>query len=484
MLSSMLTSLKIEVDTAVDGKTAITLLEQAVQQGHPYDVVLLDWIMPGINGIETARRIKAHASLAKVPAMLMVTANGREEAYLEAKKAGLNAFLLKPVYASVMYNTLLESLGIQTTSGPRTFKKKIQTADLKQIQGAHILVVDDNSINREVATEFLEDVGMVVTVASNGQECLDALQHRTYDLVLMDIQMPVMDGLEVTRRIRQNNRFQDIPIIAMTAHAMAGDRDKSLAAGMNGHITKPIDQTVLYQTLKDWISEKQPGTLPPIPDRTNSVSRVDINSLPFLPGINQVEAFKALDQNKELFVKILYDFKKRYSDFPAILRELSVIGNWQEIQDKAHTIKGVSAYIGSSLLMRAAQNLEDALKNDQREDAASYLVSFINAFDEILSTLSVLPALQEEPLIQPNHNPMEVGWEKEVEDLVRVLIGQLRKGEVAAEEQFVNIEKILSYAGFNKQLKTIADLIDDIEYESAADMTEILLRSIQQQRES
>ncbi len=197
-----------------------------------------------------------------------------------------------------------------------------------------------------------------------------------------------------------------------------------------------------------------------------------------------MEAFKALDQNEELFVKILYDFKKRYSDLPAILRELSEIGNWQEIQDNAHTIKGVSGYIGSSFLMRAAQNLEDALKNDQREDAASYLVSFINALDEILSTLSVLPALQEELLIQPNHKLREVGWEKEVEILVRVLIGKLKKGEVTAEKQFVNIEKLLSGAGFNKQLKTIAELIDDIEYERAADMTEILLKSIQQQREN
>ncbi len=207
VLSSMLTSLKIEVNTAVDGISAITLLEQAMQQGHPYDVVLLDWIMPGIDGIETAKRIRANASLAKVPAMLMVTANGREEAYLEAGKIGLNAFLLKPVYASVMYNTLLDILGIQTTSRFPTVQKKIQTADLKNIQGAHILVVDDNSINQEVATEFLEDVGMVVTVASNGQECLDALQHRPYDLVLMDIQMPVMDGLEVTRQIRRNNQI-------------------------------------------------------------------------------------------------------------------------------------------------------------------------------------------------------------------------------------------------------------------------------------
>ncbi len=483
VLSSMLTSFKIKVDTAADGNSAITLLERAIQQGAPYDVVLLDWIMPGIDGIETAKRIKANASLAKVPAMLMVTANGREDAYQQADKVGLKAFLLKPVYASVMYNTLLDILGIQTLSGPLTVKKKIQTADLKKIQGAHILLVDDNSINQEVATEFLEEVGMIVTVASNGKECLDALQQRTYDLVLMDIQMPVMDGLEATRRIRQNGELKDLPIIAMTAHAMAGDRGKSLAAGMNEHITKPIDQTVLYQTLKDWISEKQPGTFPTIPDKINSVSIGDTHSLPLLPGINQVEALKALDQNETLFVKILYDFKKRYSSFPAILRELPLTSQWQEIQEIAHMIKGVSGYIGSSKLMKSAQKLEDALRNDQQKDAANYLVAFINTLEGVLSTLSLLPPLREEPVLA-NQSPVKLTPGKEIEEPIRILIGQLKKGEVAAEEQFAEIEKRLVGAGFGELLKSIKDLIDDIEYKRAANMTESLLVRVQQQRES
>ena len=477
VLSSMLTSLDIEVKTAIDGPTAIALLEQAVQQSHPYDVVLLDWMMPGIDGIETARRIKAHPSLAKVPAMLMVTANGREEAYMEAGKAGLNAFLLKPVYASVMYNTLLDILGIGTVSGPVTVKKVAQSADLKKIRGARILVVDDNSINREVATEFLEDVGMEVTVALNGQECLDALQLGTFDLVLMDIQMPVMDGLEATRTIRQNRQFKDLPVIAMTAHAMAGDKNKSLAAGMNGHITKPIDQTVLYQTLKDWIPEKPTGIPQTSACTSSGVSGKERFSLPSLPGINHVEALKALGQNEKLFVKMLYDFKKLYSSLPLILRELSETGQWQEIQQKAHTVKGVSGYIGSSGLMRAAQNLEDALSNDQREDAAQYLVSFISVLDEILSSLSTLPVCQDELPDQVQQHSSKVVCNED-KQMLRILMGQLKQGEVAAEIQLAKLEKQLAGTGYDPQLKIIAGLIDDIEYESAAEMVKTLLHRI------
>ena len=484
VLSAMLTSLNIEVHTAVDGHTALTLLELAVQQGHPYDVVLLDWMMPGIDGIETARRIKAHASLAKVPAMLMVTANGREEAYLEADKAGVNAFLLKPVYASVMYNTLLNILGIKTIPEPLTVTKKIQTADLTKIQGAHILLVDDNNINQEVATEFLEDVGMVVTVVSNGQECLDALQQKPYDLVLMDVQMPVMDGLEATRRIRQMDQFKELPIIAMTAHAMAGDREKSLAAGMNEHITKPINPTVVYQALKNWIPERQSATNPALSGNLAGTSTADQLVLPHLPGLNQVEALKALNHNEKLFVKMLYDFKKYYSSFPNTLRELSEAGQWQEIQEKAHTIKGVSGYIGSTLLKKTAENLEDALKNDQRDDAASYLISFINALDEVLSSLSALPSLPEKKSAQIHQSSVKGTWGGKVEKLMLILIEQLEKGEAAAEEQYVEVRKLLAGTGLDEQFETITDLIDDIEYESAADMAVSLLMRIQKQLEN
>jgi two-component system sensor histidine kinase/response regulator len=301
----------------------------------------------------------------------------------------------------------------------------------------------------------------------------------------MDCQMPEMDGFQATAafRRREGAGARRLPIVAMTAHAMAGDREKSLAAGMNEHITKPIDQTVLYQTLKYWIAEKQSGTIPAVASGTASVSTADALSLPDLPGINQAEALQALNQNKKLMVKMLHDFKRYYSSFPDSLRALSMAGQWQEIQEKAHTIKGVSGYIGSSHLMKAAQNLEDALRGDQRDDAANYLVAFINALDEILSTLSILPSLQEEKPAQVQQSSGKANWGREVEKQVQMLIEQLKKGEAAAEEQYIEVRKLLAGTGLDKQLETIADLIDDIEYDSAADKTGILLKRIQKQLE-
>jgi two-component system sensor histidine kinase/response regulator len=481
VLSAMLSSLKIQVDTAVDGLTAIACLEEAMDQDNPYDLVLLDWIMPGIDGIETARRIKANTRLAKVPAMLMVTANGREEAYVEAEQVGLDGFLLKPVYASVMHDALLEILGVESFSGPLAIREKLQADDLRQIPGSNILLVDDNLINQEVASEFLSDIGgMDVTIVSNGQECLEALERDSYDLVLMDIQMPVMDGLEATRKIRQNNTFRNLPIIAMTAHAMAGDKEKSLAAGMNDHITKPIDASALHKTLSKWLRGKKTTAKTEEPPPALAAPAAAALSLPHLPGIDQAEALKILNNKTALFVKMLYDFQKNFSSLPNLLRQWSVAGKWSDIERKAHTIKGVSGYIGSFSLLRAAEQLENALRNEQREAAVQHLSIFINALDDILSSLSMLPAREEERTPANVDTPLRDVRFEDVEEPLCNLITQLQRGELAAEEQFIVVEKLLSGTGFDKQVQELADLIEDIEYESAAEISKFLLAVLRQ----
>jgi two-component system, sensor histidine kinase and response regulator len=475
VLAAMLTSLKINVDTAVDGLSAITCLEQAIQQGKPYDVVLLDWIMPGIDGIETARRIKTNAILARVPAMLMVTANGREEAYVEAEKVGLDGFLLKPVYASVMYDALVDILGVDGVSGPVVVNEKHQPHDLEELRGARILLVDDNSINQEVAQEFLHDVGMEVTIVGNGRECLDVLENSTFDLVFMDIQMPVMDGLEATRKIRKKSRLKKLPIIAMTAHAMTGDREKSLAAGMNDHITKPIDAHALYQVLKKWLPKTALAAGARKPTATAAAPGKGRGSLPDLPGIDRDKALAALNQKPELFRKMLYDFQKSFGSLPTLLRELSAAGNWSEIEKKAHTVKGVCGYIGSFVLMRAAEQLENALRKEQREEAGHHLSSFIEALNDVLSSLAALPSLAGEQIPDQPETPAKEVRLEEVEEPLLGLILHLQRGELAAEEQFQAVSELLLGCGFEQQLQEMAWQIEDIEYEKAVESAKIIL---------
>jgi len=293
-----------------------------------------------------------------------------------------------------------------------------------------------------------------------------------------------MDGLEATRKIREHEELDKLPIIAMTAHAMAGDRGKSLAAGMNDHITKPIDQAVLYKTLEDWIPERGSGDAPNLRITSKSLSNNERNSIPPLPGIDMADALKAVDQNEKLLLKILHDFKNRYSALPATLRELSVVNKWIKIEEIAHTVKGVSGYIGASALMRHSQKLEDALRSDQQEAAANYLLLFINELDNVLSSLTLLPALQGENKPVENQFVEKSVLTKDVKEDLGLLIEQLKKGELTAEEQFVKVEQTLAGAHFDELLERIANFIEEIEYSSAGELAEVLLFKIQQRTES
>jgi len=251
-LTEMLGSFGITADTASSGEQCLSMLARAVDAGAPYQVVLMDYLMPGWDGVETIRRIRSDSRFAAPPAILMVTACTRERVLQQEGQVALDGFLTKPVGPALLYHSLLQVLG------PDAASHSVPAAgaaprDLSGLAGARVLLVDDNANNREVAQDFLAAGDVEVDMAVHGGEALRMVQERGYDLVLMDIQMAEMDGLTATRRIRAIAHLRTLPIVAMTAHAMAGDRDKSLEAGMNDHITKPIDPDVLFRTLRKWI---------------------------------------------------------------------------------------------------------------------------------------------------------------------------------------------------------------------------------------
>ncbi len=512
LLVSMLKSFGMEVDSAPDGQTAIDLLENTLAPPPYYDVVLLDWIMPGMDGIETARRIKAHEGLDRTPAMLMVTANAREEARMAATETGIKAFLLKPVYPSVMYNTLQESMGLAPDSPtdplvPRTSTDIGLSTAMENIRGAHILLVEDNAINQEVARAFLEDIGMVVDIADNGQACLDMIDQKTFDLILMDIQMPVLDGLETTRIIRNERKLQHLPIIAMTAHAMAGDQEKSLKAGMNGHLNKPVNPARLYQVLQRFIPEKKgkhiPGktceSTPPAMTETHlckSTAPQELKSpptsvLPPLKGIDQASALARLNHKPELLLTLLHDFKKTYHNHPAYLQELLAQNETEKIKICAHTIKGIAGYMAAQSLFQHAADLEDHLKAIEVTDPAppesttspgtvdlSMVHGFINEMQRMLNTLDQLPEPKQTTLDTlknqenrpptPRHHITDLDEEKQ--ERLKTFYELLLKGEFMAMELLPDVTKILKEIGYERELRDIMNSMDDIEFAQAADV--------------
>jgi two-component system sensor histidine kinase/response regulator len=255
VLSNLLDSMSIAADEAPSGREGIEMVHQAAARGEPYDIVYVDWQMPMLDGIETSKQIMALENF-PTPRLVMVTSYGREEVLKTAEDSGLDSVLVKPVTSSILLDTTLSVLRADDDdhSGIEDEQAEAQF-DISHLRGARVLLVEDNEINQEVALGQLEDAEVQVDVADNGEIAVNMVRSKDYDIVLMDMQMPVMDGLEATRIIRADSRFDQLPIVAMTANAMAVDRDRCLEAGMNDHIAKPIDPDQLFGALNRWIGQ-------------------------------------------------------------------------------------------------------------------------------------------------------------------------------------------------------------------------------------
>ncbi|MEA1650915.1 response regulator [Nitrospirillum sp. BR 11164] len=249
VMSAMLTSMSFRVDGAGDGRAAIAAIREGAAAGTPYDVAFLDWQMPDLDGMETARGIRA-LGLAHPPHLIMVTAYSRDDVRRAAERSGIEDVLIKPVNSSVLFDAVIRAIAGSETAEPKT-RAGETPSDFAALQGLSILLVEDNDFNQQVAVELLADVGVSVDLAENGAIALEKIAARRYDVVLMDVQMPVMDGLTASRRIREMGEMA-LPIVAMTANAMASDRERCLAAGMNDYVSKPIDPDQLFTVLARW----------------------------------------------------------------------------------------------------------------------------------------------------------------------------------------------------------------------------------------
>jgi signal transduction histidine kinase/DNA-binding response OmpR family regulator/HPt (histidine-containing phosphotransfer) domain-containing protein len=369
----MLESFSFEVSAAATGEEGITEIEAASKR-KPFELVIMDWKMPGMDGIEASRRIKKHRRLSKIPGIIMVTAYGWEEVMQQAEGVGLEGFLLKPVSPSMLFDAIMQAFGEAVPEVSRVAQRQAQEADaVKHIQGARVLLVEDNEINQQVAKEILEGAGLNVALANNGSEAVDAVKVDEYDAVLMDVQMPVMDGYTATREIRKDERFKDLPIIAMTAHAMAGDEDKSLQAGMNGHVTKPIDPDQLFSTLQKWIkpSDKRvqiqlPEVIDKDPEGVETIP--EEKQLPeSLPGFDLADGLKRLQGNKRLYQRLLLSFGKDYCNTANDIQAALDTEDFKSAHSLVHNLKGLAGNLAATELQTAAVNLEKLVKGVEKK---------------------------------------------------------------------------------------------------------------------
>ncbi|MBU4419626.1 MAG: response regulator [Proteobacteria bacterium] len=392
IMEKMLESFGFRVELVSSGEDSLTVLKDNQSLEKPFGLVMMDWLMPGLDGIETSRKIRQELKLT-IP-IIMMTAFGKDSERLEAEKAGINVFLTKPIYQSTLFNSIMDAFGKEAFISTVMEKRITTKASIykKRLKGIRILVAEDNPTNQEIARAILESAGISVEIARNGKEAVEAARRSHFDAALMDIQMPEMDGYEATKIIREDSRFTSIPIIAMTAHAMKGDEEKCLEAGMDGYISKPINQERLFYVI--WKSMRLQVPLSAKVHEVVSKETVvaKAGDLPArLPGINIEDALRLLNIDKDIFKSILIKFLKRNKDTMSKIRSAFESKDLGTLVQLAHNLQGSAGNIGADELHNAAMELEIASKEASIKPPTLSLIDELGtSLDKVLASLETL----------------------------------------------------------------------------------------------
>ncbi|NVZ07864.1 response regulator [Allochromatium humboldtianum] len=442
ILAEMLRFFHLDVATAPSGTTALSTLRNAAD--NPYDLVLMDWHMPGMKGDEAIRRLHRDPSIPHRPKVVMITAYGREGVRRLAEQAGADGFLIKPVSPSTLLDTMLSVLGRGRLLG-EAGRSRPDPAVSGRLAGARVLLVEDNEINREFAGELLRSEGLEVDEAGDGQEALEQVRRRDYEAVLMDIQMPVMDGYEATRRIRAladepgGERFARLPIIAMTALAMVQDSERSRAAGMNDHVSKPIDPDHLMQVLARWI--ERPADARPAPE-----SRPELADLPddllALAGLDVREGVRRIGGRVEAYRKQLRRFRQNYAGAVEELERLAREVGPARAEEHCHALKGVVGNLGAVVLHERLNAIDAGLKRGEPPDPA-LLAEARERLERLMAEIDALEAAAPPP-VAPSAEPLSPErLDALLGDLIEALnydlgavdplLGELRAGTAGGE---------------------------------------------------
>jgi len=462
-LVEMLHGLGVRADAVHSGEQCLVALERAQLDGQPYQVVLMDYLMPELDGMETIRRIRRCARDAAPPAILMVTACTRESVLQQEGELPLDGFLHKPVGPALLYHSLLQVL--HPSADATALSAPPATApgmpDIPRLDGARILLAEDNANNREVALDFMAAARMSVDVAFDGLQAVRMAEEGDYDLVLMDIQMPELDGLSAAREIRRNPRLAELPIVAMTAHALPSDRVRSLAAGMNDHVTKPIDPDLLFCTLLKWIdpARLQGRTLPQAlsSPAAQPPAMEPVGALPPVPGIDWRQALDNVGGQRSRLEKRAGSFVREYAGAPRILREALSGGDHARLQSLAHNLKSSGAYVGAFELSGAANRLEQDLRAGQLARLPVQVPALVASVENVLAGLAQLAAAALPRQADPHA----------VAQVIARLRAYLADDDARAEDALSELEGLLAGTAHAGALAPVRRAVEEIEYTAA-----------------
>ena len=463
--SEGLKAFAIRVDSVSSGEEAIRELSDA-DAHDPYQIVLIDWHMPGLDGLEASHIIKHGGLLKHIPKIVIITGFGREDIRTQAEEIGIEGFLLKPVSPSLLYDTLVDLFGISEIEDQRLRERKNDRA-IPDATGIRVLLVEDNEMNQQVATELLESAGAIVTVANHGAEAVRILTDGdgtpAFDVVFMDLQMPEMDGFTATKLLRRDPRLRNFPIIAMTAHALVEVCQRCLDAGMNDHVSKPIDPDRLLSTLLRW-AKPHPQQVLDSRSSFKPEKAFDEAVLPEIPGIHLADGLRCVAGNRPLYRDLLGQFAAKQGNAAAQISTALESGDHPGAERIAHTVKGVAGNLGITEVASVAQKLEKALCEGEI-NVSALLADFATVMGT--QTLAIETALlasaatrTEEMRTCPFNREASAGAIARLKLLLEVSDGE-------AEASFRSLQQALAGAIEKPYLDDLSASISDFDFDAA-----------------
>jgi signal transduction histidine kinase/DNA-binding response OmpR family regulator/HPt (histidine-containing phosphotransfer) domain-containing protein len=495
ILASTLISWSMQVQTAGGGSEALATLTSAATHRAPFDLVLLDWQMPEPDGLMTARIIRENDGIPQKPHIIMISAYRHDEVMVKADRLGVDAFLTKPIEKSLLLETI-NAIFVKNDRGQAAGPAATASAPApSRLRGTRVLLAEDNEINQMIATEFLAEVGVSVDLAVNGRDAVDKMLDGgvdRYDAILMDVQMPEMDGLEATRRIRAHLGPHRLPIIAMTAHAMEQERQRCLTAGMDDHIAKPIDPAVLFETLVRWVITS-PAAPPPDPEPPDpEPPDLEPGKLPGRLGpFNLATAVARLAGNGDLLQRVLVGFHRSFADSAAEMDRLLADGKHDDLLRLAHTLKGAAATLEAPALMDAAAALEGALAGALADGFTAGLSPLVAALKIQLAPALAAAGMTPPAAVQPMSGTLSHGARgtdtlivdppiidtpiagtrvidhAEARHLVAELEPLLAKSSIKARKVLARLQAALAGAGFESHLHPLAACLERFDFKGA-----------------
>ncbi|MFM2587829.1 response regulator [Vibrio sp. TBV020] len=468
ILFNICDSVGFNADVASSGAEALEKLAHAEQEQQPFKLVLADWKMPAMDGVELGRRIETAQDISQKPHYVMVTAYDRDDMLETAKGIQLDDSLTKPVSASTLLDSVMRVMGNKSKQAPSSSNGKLDVSATQGIVGAKILLVEDNEINQEIAIELLTMAGLDVTTANNGQEAIDQVMQSEFDAVLMDIQMPVMDGYQATRTIRQQSQFDGLPIIAMTANAMSGDKERCLEAGMNDHLPKPINPQEVYQTLSKWIEPTGQTLEPVLEDVADEAFEVE--------GFDTPAAIARMAGNVKAYKKTLSRVVDSEKDAITRTKQALAEQDFDSAIIIVHTLKGIAGNIGADYLVEPTNKLE--LQLTELKERGDVLVS-----EEVEGHLDVI-----EPLVNRMIDAISAALESSHQEVVNPvfdaqryqvladsLLQQLDDYDSSASDTFDEIQGLMDFSAQMSLVGQINDALGSFDFESALPLVQKLL---------